>query len=79
MGIAGLTHRWSHEAIQGAFSQLIHRRKLYPSRLKAYLSELRSVRDLADYGIEMIGYRVARTTVGKAKEFVEFVTREISR
>jgi uncharacterized protein (UPF0332 family) len=42
---------WSHPALQAAFAaELVGRRKIYPSVLRAYLTSGIRVRQLADYG-----------------------------
>lgn len=76
-GESAADHRWSHEAIQGGFSRLIHRRKIYPAHLGTDLPWLRGVRDLADYGLELISSRMARDAVKRAGRFVELVAQEI--
>ncbi len=71
--------RWSHEAIQGGFSRLIHRRKIYPAHLGTDLPWLRGVRDLADYGLELVSSKTARDAVNRASRFVELVAQEIAK
>lgn len=78
-GVSSAEQRWSHEAIQGGFSLLIHRRKIYPAHLGADLSWLRGVRDLADYGVEMVSSKIARDAVKRADRFVELVAQEITK
>jgi uncharacterized protein (UPF0332 family) len=71
-------HRsWSHEAIQGGFSQLTHRRKVYAVHLLSDLKLLHDVRLLADYSVDPVSFKQARTVVKKADEFVTQVAEEI--
>jgi uncharacterized protein (UPF0332 family) len=69
----------SHKTVQAKFSaELIHQRKICPSKLKSYLLELQTTRNEADYGTEMIGKKDASRQLAKAREFVVTVEREIS-
>lgn len=78
-GESASDQRWSHEAIQGGFARLIHRRKIYPAHLGTDLPWLRGVRDLADYGLELVSSKTARDAVKRAGRFVELVTQEITK
>lgn len=76
-GIA--TERRGHAAIQANFAtELIQRRKRYAGHFRAYLMDLQSVRDDADYKLTSISGRVARRQLTKAKEFVEAILTELS-
>jgi uncharacterized protein (UPF0332 family) len=69
--------RISHEATQALFAgELIKRKKLFPSKLKAYLNQLRVIRNAADYEPEQITQKIARRQLGKAQEFLEIVLKE---
>ena len=72
------TERRGHATIQANFAtELIQRRKRYPGHFRAYLMELQSVRDDADYKLKFVSSRVARRQLMKAKEFVETIAREL--
>jgi len=61
----------SHPATQSKFNtELIHRRKIYPSRLKSYLIALQNIRNRADYKVEFLSKTLASRQLKKAKEFV---------
>jgi uncharacterized protein (UPF0332 family) len=68
-GLSPTDRPWSHKAIQSAFAQLIHRKKVYSAHLKGVLAELRSARDLADYRPEGVSSRAARNAVQKAEGY----------
>lgn len=74
-GLAGPHQKWSHEAIQGQFHQLTRRRKIYPARMNGDLSHLRSVRELADYDVEMVSSKDVRDVVKTATAFVMAVEK----
>lgn len=78
-GVAATDHRWSHEGIQGAFSQLVRRRKIYSAQRLADLALLQSVRGVADYRVEMVSSRVAHDVVKMARMFVGAVEKETLR
>lgn len=78
-GLSGPDRNWSHEAIQGGFAQLTHRRKIYSSQLLSDLPHLLTVRLLADYAVESVSSKQARIVVKKAREFVTQVAKEIVR
>lgn len=78
-GVSGSNHSWSHEAIQGGFAQLTHRRKIYSSQMLSDLPHLLTVRLLADYKAESVSSKQARIVVKKAREFVTQVAKEITR
>ncbi|MDM8522305.1 HEPN domain-containing protein [Desulfococcaceae bacterium HSG8] len=72
------TERISHETTQAKFAaELIRRRKIYPSRLKSYLSDLQRVRDHADYKLKSVSKKVASRQLNKAKEFVANIIQEV--
>ena len=62
---------WGHAALQATFTnELIHRRKIYPRQLAAYLSRALYWRNIADYGDAEISQRRAKQLVEWAKAFV---------
>jgi uncharacterized protein len=66
------TGQRSHATIQANFAtELIQRRKRYSRHFRAYLIDLQSVRDDADYKVQSVSSRVAHRQLSKAKEFVE--------
>ncbi len=74
------TEAMSHPAVQSQFNaQLIHRRKMYPNRLKSYLRDLQDERNTADYKQDFVSKKVASRQLKKANEFVETVVREIEK
>lgn len=85
--IAALLHegvlqmeRVSHAATQAMFnSELIQRRKRYPSHLSSYLVDMRGVRDDADYKTKLISQKMASRQLRKAREFVEALRMEIEK
>ena len=59
--------RISHEAVQSNFvSEFIHKRKVYPNHIKAYLADLQVVRNDADYKIESLSEKIALRQLKKA-------------
>jgi uncharacterized protein (UPF0332 family) len=69
-------HKW----LQAAFTrELIHRRKIFSAGLKSCLPELIKIRIQADYKISKISKKQAKHQLGRAKEFVEAVEKEINR
>jgi uncharacterized protein (UPF0332 family) len=70
--------QWSHKALQSALSQLFRNKKIEPAHLKGYLTELLAIRELADYGQEMVSSRVAKDAVRQAAELVASVEKLIS-
>lgn len=70
---------WSHDALQAAFANLIHRRKLYPSSLRGSASRLLQHRELADYGMSVVSLKAAKDAVREAEEFVSRVEGRIAK
>jgi len=67
-------HRISHEATQALFAgELIKRKKEFPAKLKAYLNQLKVIRNDADYELKLVSQKVADRQLRKATEFVEIV------
>ena len=82
--IAALVHngirkdRIDHGQVQADFSgELIKRRKIYPARLKSYLSDMRFIRDKADYTANSVSKKITERTLAKLKELVELIGKEI--
>ncbi len=66
-------HKW----VQASFSrELIHRRKIYPSRLSSFLSDLFRVRNEADYSAKLLGKTVALRQLTKARDFSDTIIQE---
>jgi uncharacterized protein (UPF0332 family) len=65
---------WSHHGLQAAFvTELIHRRKIYPSVLRDYLSSGLIIRQSADYGQAGVSRKIAQRLVHRAASFVAAV------
>ncbi len=82
--IAALAHKGihrdkiNHGQVQADFSgELIKRRKIYPARLKSYLSDFQFVRDKADYTDKSISMKIAGRMLTKLKELVGLIRKEI--
>ncbi len=83
--VAALAHagikrsKVDHGQVQADFSrELIHRRKIYPAKLKSYLSDMQLVRNQADYTGEMISRKVSLKWLAKAEELLKYTEKEIS-
>lgn len=81
--VAALAHagleigRIRHEAIQSQFNrELIHRRKVYPSRMKSDLLILQAARDDADYRTKAVSKKLAVRQLGRAKQYIEAIRKE---
>jgi uncharacterized protein (UPF0332 family) len=72
---AGLKRpRWEHDYVQAQFaSQLIGRRKLYPSELRSVLSDLSILRVEADYEVQDVSRSSAQRAVRDARRFLNRV------
>ncbi|QTA82027.1 HEPN domain-containing protein [Desulfonema limicola] len=75
--IAALAHngikrdKIDHGQVQADFSgELIKRRKVYPARLKSYLSDMQFIRDKADYTDKNISIKISERMLTKLKELV---------
>jgi uncharacterized protein (UPF0332 family) len=69
-------HKW----VQASFSgELIKRRKIYPQRLKSFLSDMLGVRNDADYSIRHVSKKIALRQFSKAEDFVETIVQELSQ
>jgi len=68
----------SHKTTQANFSaELIQRRKVYPSRLKSYLTDLQEIRNDADYRLMQTSGKVALRQLKKADEFLTQILKEV--
>ncbi len=69
-----------HKQVQSDFSgELIIRRKVYPAKIRYYLSDMQLVRNIADYTGEKISRKLASRWLSKAEEFLGFVKKEIGK
>jgi uncharacterized protein (UPF0332 family) len=72
--------KWPHAFVQSEFiAKLINRRRSYPPRLRATLSDLLSLRHRADYSGSTISRAEANLAVRRCQEFVEAVRLESDR
>lgn len=78
-GVSDSHFDWTHEKVQGQFPLLVHRRKLYVAALLPTLSHCRSLRALADYGVEVVSYKEARSATKVAALFVSAVDSRITQ
>lgn len=53
--------------------ELINRRKLFPARIKRYLSEMQTKRNIADYEPLHITKKDAAIQLQQAREFMMFI------
>ena len=67
-------HKWVQASFTG---ELIHRRKIYPSKLRSYLSDMLSTRNEADYSEIRLSKRAAQQQLTRAREFVETIEQEL--
>jgi uncharacterized protein (UPF0332 family) len=66
-----------HKATHVNFAtELIQRRKIYPSRFKSYLPDMHRVRIDADYKSEPVSKKAASEQLKMAKEFVTQIVKE---
>lgn len=84
--ISALAHRGikrdkiDHGQVQADFSgELIKRRKVYPAKLKSYLSDMQLVRNQADYSAKQISRKVARLWLLKSEEMLGLIGKEIEK
>ncbi|MDM8524171.1 HEPN domain-containing protein [Desulfococcaceae bacterium HSG8] len=67
-------HKW----VQAEFNRrLIIRKKIYPSGLKTYLSDMQPVRNIADYSEENVSRKLARKQLSRASEMVRIIEKEL--
>jgi uncharacterized protein (UPF0332 family) len=69
--------RWSHDFVQAQFNgQLINRRKLYPSDLRATLIQNYILRERADYTTDQVSETRAARAVERTESFLEAISRQ---
>jgi uncharacterized protein (UPF0332 family) len=72
-------NEWTHSALQAAFvTELIRRRKVYPSTFADYLSSGLHSRQLADYSADGVSRSVAQRLVRRATALVAGVQKEVN-
>jgi len=78
MAIAGFPEdEWSHQGLQASFArELIHRRKVYPTAFREYLSYGFGIRRAADYGISGVSRKIVQRLVNRAALFVAAVEEQ---
>jgi uncharacterized protein (UPF0332 family) len=70
----GQRAEWGHAFVQSQFvTQLIDRRKLYPSSLRDILSRTITLRRVADYTIDSVSRTQAERALRRAQTFVQVV------
>lgn len=79
LAVAGITsskpeHKWTQSTFN---SELIKRRKIYPSRLGSYLVEMIRIRIRAFYSDEPISKKAASRQVAKVEDFVTTIAKEL--
>lgn len=57
----------------------LNRRKLYPARLRSYLSDMQFVRDKADYTDGNVSRKMARRMLSKPDEMIRHIGGEIEK
>jgi uncharacterized protein (UPF0332 family) len=68
-----------HDWLQSNFAgQLIHRRKIFSAKFRAYLSDAYRVRTLADYKSFSVSKKVALNELKKAKKFINAINSEVT-
>jgi len=84
--IAALAHRGikrdkiDHGQVQADFSsELINRRKIYPSKFKSYLPDIQFVRNQADYSGENVSKQRAAKRLSMTYEFTDFIKKELMK
>ena len=76
----GAKHWWGHDFVRARFnSDLINRRKLYPTDVGGALEQNFRVRAAADYGMEHVPEVQAARAVRRAEAFVASVARAEGR
>lgn len=55
---------------------MIHKKKIFPGRLKSCLPDLQAVRNRADYKRELLSQKVALRQLKKTEEFVRAVEKD---
>ncbi len=74
----GFTPKTDHKVVQAMFSsELINNRKIFPARLKSYLSDMQTKRNIADYEPIDTTKKDATIQLKQAREFIALITEEI--
>jgi len=69
-----------HWWVQSEFNdRLIKRHKIYPSKLKNYLSDMQYIRNIADYSSETIGKKTAYEQLSQSAEMILLTEKELNR
>jgi uncharacterized protein (UPF0332 family) len=68
----------THQGLQSAFSLHLVKPDLFPLEPGRALQRAQSVRQFADYGVELVPYEDALDTVQSAENFVETAARLIA-
>lgn len=70
--------RIDHKWVQAEFAgKLIKSRKIYPTKLKSYLTDMQMVRDNADYSDENISRKKAAEQLSMAGEMLSMIEKEL--
>jgi uncharacterized protein (UPF0332 family) len=70
-GIRPSGERWGHDTVQAQFAgELVNRRKRYPADLRDTLDRLIPVRQMADYGLDLVSEIQAARALRRARSFV---------
>jgi len=74
----GIKIEINHGKVQAFFSsELIHRRKIFPAKLKSYLQDMRIIREIADYSETDISKSKCNLQINMAKEFINIISERI--
>ena len=68
----GITRdRLDHEWVQSQFNgRLIKREKVFPGKIKSFLSEMQAIRNIADYKLANVNRKMASRQIDRAEEMV---------
>jgi uncharacterized protein (UPF0332 family) len=77
----GITRgRYDHKWVQSEFNEkMIKRRKVYPGRIKPYLMEMQTIRNIADYEHHTVSKKDAADQLLKAQEMIGLTEKEIEQ
>lgn len=69
-----------HAWVQSEFNRrLIKRKKIYPSKLKTYLSDMQYVRNKADYSEKGVSKKAAHRQISHAEEMIQRIREELRK
>jgi uncharacterized protein (UPF0332 family) len=71
---AGITHAWVQAAVA---RELIHRRKLLPTRLARTLPNVFALRAETDYGPALLGKKRVKRALNTCQRFLETIQQEV--